>query len=453
MNDVAKQTLLHRRRLDESQYFLSYLQQAQQLHLLTNQELETVQLQSLTLLARKTERYTFGRSSSVKIETAQDIFSSICFCIGVYLKNLPEVDQGIGELKEKPLAQLYELGRERVEGQTALAKRLLTAIQRHPLATKNRAYIHTVEIALPEFFAAYDADFAADQIPTMIDYPLSTDIERFKGIEYILHYLSRLYWENSFCLRYPARDVEGLLRGVHGEYQDLLVNIFELVLTSALGRVLAGRSARELTIFAPDRHLLQEKLSGLSKEELYALLLESEKQLCRELSLPEEQFIRRSSPILKNLPARIVAALTNDSLDRLFISIKGEAPSPTQQYRDNEKMPDRRFRALWKKIRACQGVQDKIALIQREVHSIRDLVDLMEADCLQQEEFGALFASLGDTELALVVKILPAQEGEDQMLSPDEIKPWQKELAAFLNKMDTDHRDHILLLSKEIALD
>ena len=38
--------------------------------------------------------------------------------------------------------------------------------------------------------------------------------------------------------------------------------------------------------------------------------------------------------------------------------------------------------AIADEIRVCRYVSDKIAIIQRELHSIIDLIDILEGDCI-----------------------------------------------------------------------
>ena len=79
MNNLEKHFVIKRESLDQTYYFQSILQEACRLKLLTDSEFEYIQLQGIQLLAKQTERYTGGESSSVKVETAQTIMHSIFF--------------------------------------------------------------------------------------------------------------------------------------------------------------------------------------------------------------------------------------------------------------------------------------------------------------------------------------------------------------------------------------
>ena len=69
-NKLEKYTI-KKENLDSAYYFQSLLQEARRLKLVSDSEFESIQMQSLQLLAGQTERFTGGKSSSVQIETAR----------------------------------------------------------------------------------------------------------------------------------------------------------------------------------------------------------------------------------------------------------------------------------------------------------------------------------------------------------------------------------------------
>lgn len=95
---------------------------------------------------------------------------------------------------------------------------------------------------------------------------------------------------------------------------------------------------------------------------------------------------------------------------------------------------------------------DKIALIKKEAHSISDIIGILEGDCLFGVEFFKFFQSLGDTELALLLKMLPSyEEGGSRRFEENE-REWERELASFLKKIDSPRRESIEKMAGKIAL-
>lgn len=339
-------------------YFQSFSQEACRLNLLTESEFENLQLQSIQLLARQTERYTGGESSSVKVETAQSICQSIFYTIGIYLKSLPSLNLTLSELKQKPLLELYRNGQNLIKAQFDNAKQLFDAVRNNSISTDNHAYNDTIQNGIAVFFSSYDMDYGAHETPVSIDYPLCNDKMELVGVEYICDYLQKLYMENQFCKNFAQQDIHCLLRGYD----------------------------------------------------------------------------------------------TNDRLESIFISLKGNHPQPLVQFEDGQKIDDELFRTITNEIRECRYVSDKILIIQREIHSIADLVDILEAYCIFNDEFFEIFKSLGDTELALLLRKLPTHVIDTDCHFTENEKEWQNRLNCYLNKIDLSRKEGIRELAEKIDM-
>ncbi len=452
MTELKKQNLIKKEKLNPTYYFQSLLQQATRLKLLTDAEFEHIQLQSFQLLAKQTEQYTGGESSSVKIETAQSLLASIFYTIGIYLKNFPDADRSIEVLKQSPLSELYRHGKKLLKSKFANAEQLLDAVRNNCLVTDHCAYNDTIRTGLPLFFSNYDIDFAAQDIPASIDYPLSNDQMDLAGVEYIYNYLQILFWENQFCNKFPEGAIHSLLRGYHNHYRDLLINIFGLVLTNAVACVLADKKAAQLNIEPSERQYLYHTLIRIPKDNLTAVLRDASTKLCKELNISNRFLQKHISATASALPAGIKNALENNNLDSLFISFKEKHTQSVIQFKDHEKMPDELFRSIADEIRECRYVSDKITIIRREIHSIADLVDLLEGYCLFDDEFAQVFQALDDMELALLLKKLPKYLIDTDLHFTENEKEWQNKLKYFFEELDSARRDKIRELADKIDL-
>ena len=450
MNSLEKQRLIKRENLNPKYYFQSILQEANRLNILTDSEFENIQLQSIQLLAKQTERYTGGESSSVKVETAQDILQSTFYTIGIYLKSFPDTDMSIAALKQKPLSELYKHGKRLIEPQLDSAKKLLYAIQNDSIVTDNYAYNDTIQNGIPTFFSAYNVDFAAHETPATIDYPLSNDKMELAGIEYIYSYLHMLLLENQFCKNFTEHKIHCLLRGYNDNYQDLLINIFGLVLTNVIGSVLANKNTRQLNMEPLDRQYLQQKLATLSKYQLDTVLQNASTQICKEFNISDRLLQNHIAATAMNLLARLKNALDNNRLESIFISLEEDHAQTVFQFEDGEKMNDESFRSITDEIRQCRYISDKIAIIRSGVHSITDLIDIFEGDCIFDDEFSDIFQSLGDIELALLLKELPTYMVDSNNHFIEYEKEWHNRLNCFLKEIDITRRESIRELSNKI---
>lgn len=450
MNSIDKLHLIKRESLSEEHYFQSLVQEAHRLKLLSDAQLEDIQIQSVKLLSRQTERYTSGDSSSVRVEIAQSIFQSSLYGIGIYLKSLPDTDMSLSEIRQTPLGELYKKGRKLIEKKVNIAKHLLSVVQNERIETDNLAYNDTVENGLGEFFNSYDPDFAAHDTTGSIDYPLNIDKMELVGIEYIYDYLQKLYWENKFCKNFSDHDISCVLRGYDEKYPDLLVNIFKVVFTNSLGRILVGKNVAGLKIDSIDRKCLQEKLEYLSQDQLYEVLQNASIKLCKELDITNDFFMEYISQTIKDICERISNALENKQLESIFVSSKEKIIKPVIHFMDGDKMDDELFRKLANEIRECRFVTDKISIIQKDIHSISDLVDILEADCLFDNEYTEFFQVLGDNELAMLFNLLPINKVDSNLEESE--KEWHVKLDKYIRGIGLTRKNNIIERADKIEM-
>lgn len=450
MSSIEKQQLIKRESLSEEHYFQSFIQEAHLLKLLSDPEIENIQIQSVKLLARQIERYSSGDSSSVRVEIAQSILQSTLYSIGIYLKSLTDTDMSLSEIRQTPLEELYKKGRKLIEKKTNIAKHLLHIVQHERIETDNLAYNDTVENGLSEFFSSYDPDFAAHDTPCSIDYPLNIDKMELVGIEYIFEYLQKIYWENKFCKEFSEDAISCVLRGYDEKYTDLLVNIFRIVFTNALGHTLLGKSAGGLKIDSIDRKSLQEKLEYLSQDQLCKVLETASIKLCKQLDFTNDFFQQYIYKTIRDICERLKNALENEQLESIFVSSKEKLIKPIIHFMDGDKTEDELFRKLANEIRECRFVTDKLSIIQKDIHSISDLVDILEADCLFDNEFAELFQVLGDNELAMLFNLLPINKVDSNLAESE--KEWHMKLDDYLIGIEPNRKNNIVELADKIEM-
>lgn len=453
MNNLEILNLIKKEKLNPGYYYPSLLQEAYRLNLLTDSEFEAIQLQNIQLLAKQTQRYTGGDSSSVRVEIAQSILQSIYYCVGVYLKGIPDADACVALLKEKPIFELYQHGKKLIASLVNTSNNLLIAIQKDCICTDNIAYIDTIRNGFLDFPLSYDVEYAAHVPPVSIDYPLSNDKMDLVGVEYIHYYLQKLSLENRFCKHFSSSNIQFLLYGYDEHYQDLLINIFSIVLTNSLGSLLANKDLRLLDLDTSDRNYLQQKLSKLPKENLILLFQDTSTLLCQELNITDQALQKHIIETATSLTTRLIDALENKRLELIFISFKVVHAQPPFLFEDGKKMDDELFRTITDQIRECRFVSDKIIIIQNYIHSIADLIDVLEGYCIFEHEFFEIFLSLGDMELALLMKELPEYIIDSDFHLTENEKEWHTGLNTFFEGIDLTRRENIRKLSEDINID
>jgi len=411
-NGLDKIRIIEPGALDGEFYFQSLIEQAQIKELLNEAEIERLQYECLALLAKKAERYNSGFSSSLRVEKAQSMMASGLFTIGVCLKTYPSPDDAITALKSETVDDLYQKGRERIDTLLTSAKMLYQNLLRNLAEIKNVFYRATIEGGIKGFFKLYDPDYSAQEIHITADYPTCLAVPKLTGIEFITAYLNRLYLENLFCLIFAPEDIHHLMCGYNGEYEELLINVFEQVFIAAIGCVLAGTDPRRLDVSGSEM-LLYRQFEGLSDRDISELIQTAAQKLDRIFNLSPQLYGYIKS-CLPSITDKVKSATDRKQLDKVFFNPDYPNEKPELLYSFGEKMPDAQYRKVLEEIDLCRFSQDKIAVIRESVHSLADMEDILLDAELTHEEVMPVLGSLGLPELAALSKRyqLQAEIGE-----------------------------------------
>ncbi|HOV26093.1 MAG TPA: DUF6179 domain-containing protein [Pseudobacteroides sp.] len=456
---IEKYYSINKDNLDKSNYLQSLLSEAVRLNLLNAEQIHNIRLQLADMITTETRSYTQGDSSSVTVETAQSLMMSIIYTLDFYLKSLPSTDKCLDAIKSMKLMDIYSKGKELIKNEIEKTKRLLALIQKNKISTDNIAYNDTIE-SLNEFPKKYNPMFAAHDSVVSIDYPLCIDRMDTCGVEYISIYLEKLYWENEFCRKFSPKSIAKLLNGYSNESNELLINIFKLVLANSLGSVLLKRSARDLKIDNDDCQSLQHSLINMSLKDYESEIRSSVVKIIDELEIESEFLTKYIFETVDSISERIKELLKLNKLSNIFIAMKDNTDGTDIKFEDGKKMDDEMFRKVTEEIRSCRFVSDKLKIIWQEVHSFIDLVDILGADCIFENEFNELFSSFGNMELAMLLNELPSNKISgyrhlsikdfDLHLSESE-KEWHAAFSAYLNSLNSARMKEIIEISNKLA--
>lgn len=407
MNNIEKISIISRNKLSEEFYFNSLLEEACKLNLLSEADIEKIQLECLELLAYKTDRYIGSDNSSVQVDIAKNIMESNMYTIGLWLKSLTSPDDAITALKESTISELYENGRKRINIKIRAAKHMHSMVMQNKVDTKNYTYNATIGPGIRGFFKIYYPDFEAHDIRITADYPLYNPVQDLAGIEFIEEYLESLYYENMFCRNFASKDIHHLLCGYDANYGDLVINIFEQVLTCALGCRLAGIDASGLNLSALKREQLYVSLSQKSSDEIRLDVLSAYDDLRDRFSAGKAALDRYMAKNLNTIVFNICHAIEIDTLEKVFISPAHPELNPKIIFSFGETMDNETYREIIAEILECDYLDDKIAIIKNKVHSLADLQDLFFDAYLNADEIKALLSELEATEIAALAHRFP----------------------------------------------
>lgn len=278
------------------------------------------QAQVWGVLAKQVTLFTMGESTSVSEYDAHRLLALTCFVLGVDVDD-PDEDAMLDVLEEGAEA-VFARNMQRIEDRTAQVEGLWKSVCLSVPLLESIALRDTLE-SLRDFAARYEPRFFAHEIPADIDYPLCRPVsESTQGVAYVTTYLERLLAECRFLQRFELGRCQAVLRRVHPEYGELIVNLFEPVAANALGCALAGCDVRALRVGEEGRARIARLLAGRSAGERRALLCAAADEACDELGLcgsdaaEMRELVRWTA---SGLVPRLDSALRRESLDGVFL--------------------------------------------------------------------------------------------------------------------------------------
>lgn len=291
-------------------FTISQIEEAYKNKMITDEDIKNMQIQIFQLLDERVYKYNGTENSSIKKEIVEQINFSNYYTISLYLKTFKNPDDAVNMLKEKGLQEAYYNGRKRIDRLLKIIKVMYIKVKKNKIKTKNSTYNNTIIGGIQGFLKIYDPDFNAQDIKITADYPLYNNIiGELEGVEFINKYLNSLYIENQFCNLFSNESIEYLLNGYSPEYEDLVINIFEIVLLEVIVCKLVGRNVKDLKLNENEFKQIHEMFKNKNKTPINALIEKAYKEIKEELF---PQNVKLQKYIEKNLKT-IVDIMANYS--------------------------------------------------------------------------------------------------------------------------------------------
>lgn len=315
MNELENVSKIKRENLDEKSYLKTLIEEAYKSQMINDEAIKNMQIQIFELLDERVYKYNGTESSSIRKEIMEQINTSNYYTISLYLKIFKNPDDAVNMLKTKGLKEAYYNGRKRINRLLNIIKVMYIKVKQNKLKTKNTTYNNTIFGGIQGFLKIYDPDFNAQDMKITADYPLYNNlIGKLEGVEFINEYVNSLYIENQFCNLFPSENIEHMLNGYSPEYEDLVINIFEIVLLEAIACKLVGRDVKDLELNECEFKRICEMFNGKSKVEIQTHIAKAYKEMQEEL-FPQNKELQKY--IEKNLKTivDIMANFTSNSMN------------------------------------------------------------------------------------------------------------------------------------------
>ena len=253
----------------------------------------------------------------------EDISNSNIYTISIYLKTFRNPDEAIKNIKKQGLMIAYQEGRKKIDKMLNIIRVMHIKVKQNKLNIQNDTYNDTLIGGIQGFLKIYDPDFKAQDMKITADYPLYNNlIGKLNGVEFIKEYLSSIYLENLFCKKFSEEKIKYLLYGYSHDYQELIINIFEIVLLEAIACKLVKRNIQDLTISTSELNKIYLMFEYKDKVEIKNIINEIYKEISNELLLDNEELQRYIKKNLNSLVEIINNAVKQNTLDKVFITQK-----------------------------------------------------------------------------------------------------------------------------------
>ena len=271
----------------------------------------------LHLLACQTEWYTAGDSSSIRMETAQELLQSICYCLGISPE--PAADR-LEELLGSDLLEEYKAGQQEIEKKISWGQSVWREICAQPPRLGNDYLAFTLH-SIPAFWKQYDARFFVHKISCDIDYPLAVPVpDALLGVDYMNCYLERLLIELRFLSAMPLHQAELVMDLYCPDHRKMFINLFEPVWTNALGCTLAGRNGKELLLCRGDLGQLYRVFENCPRERIEEKLIHASGILINTCGIQDRAAHSYAEEYCRQLAARIHGVIGCGGLKGIFLS-------------------------------------------------------------------------------------------------------------------------------------
>lgn len=440
------------KKLNKNQYIISIFKEAIKIGLMSENEIIRIQVDIMNLLKDLVLRYTKGESTSVTVETSESLLNSILYAIDFCMLKMDSPEAAVMELKQKGIRQIYENGIELIRVCIIYTKKLYGKIKRNKLKIELEPYNNTIE-EISYFFEEYNIVFGAHNGMGSIDYPLVFDDMTVRGVTYIKNYLEYLEIETEFCKLFSEEEINKIL----AQYEKMcrlshnieLINIFEILINNSIFSVLCGNEAKQLNITKYQFNKINEKLKRLTN--IDELINEAICRVVDDLKIKNKFLIGYINNYKKLFEKRIISVLENDHLDTFIVVENKEEVKYIFAFDEGKRMSESEFNSMVKRIMKASKMEDKIEIINSNINSLQDFIDVFNCDCFFGEEFQKVFDAFSDIELTIFVKVVFYEElrnGTVDLLgiisNKNEVEAeWQEYFIKFIKGLCRERKDKI----------
>jgi len=357
------------------------------------------------ILQNLIKRYTKGKCSSLKEDTVFHMLNSIYYTIEAG-KREKIYAEALYPSHLQDEFDLYNRGIKVIEKTVDECKLLYEDIKENRLNVPVLIYNDTIDNALPEFFKNYDIVFAAQDTVSSMDYPLIFDDMSIKGIFYIKQYLEELKLETDFCRLFGDCLVKKILLNYGKKYRadvfELPVNIFQVVFDQCFFLTLCGSFEKRTAVSIVEFNMLEKILSSKNQDKLLNAADNVLKKIIDKYHIKDSLLVDYLNKYGNSFRIRFSKTCSSGNLSSMVIVEEQESVEKKFIFQDGARMSNYEFNKVVDEISKSQDVKNKVAIIQENVHSLEDYIDILNSECFFGDEYSIVMRNADDIYLALL---------------------------------------------------
>ena len=395
-------------------------------------------------------KFTKGESSSVTVETAEKLIIAIWYTIDMYLGSFDNITDSIEAIKHENLERMYNKGQIILKEEFEATKYLYEETVKNKLDIEIIAYNDTLIDGIKAFFTNYNLEFEPHDAPGSIDYPLAFDDWSVQGLKYIKNYLKNINIENRICRYFDKSAIENMLEG-YGKmysinYRDLLINVFELTITNAIFSFIINRDYKILEINKEQFIDLENNLNTLNNNQIIKLIDLCVDKIIYDFKIINDDEINYLNRYKKVIISSVISGIKNKNIKNMIVITK-DTQSPKNNFSIEENnLEDEEFKNIIEAIIEEDSIVNKINIIKSKINSIKDFIDMLNSDCLFDDEYMELFKSLTDIEISILGRFVFNEECRMNILKLKDVvhsefninNEWEHYYIEFIKSLNSD---------------
>jgi len=294
-----------------SDYFRSLSSEGARQSLLDDKQFSDIKNQIGQLLSRTISSYTGNESTSVMRDTANDIFTSILYCLDMCLFTCESHESALEFIAENSIDDIYSNGQKVIKQCVFECISLLVKLKKNRINFPDRSYNSILDGDIMSYLKKYDSIYFAHGTKRIFPYLSVNGCGGYRGILHLKKYLENLIFENEFVNRHDENVIQNLCYGfceANGlEYNDIKTNIYSIVLMNMIFAVLTEKGGIEID--KNDATKLTRQLRKYPEPMIRKMILQAAEKVS------SENYVQISAI---KLAGHLVNAINNNDLNKVI---------------------------------------------------------------------------------------------------------------------------------------